>query len=424
MNRLPWQVPDRHWEPRLKAWRWWLFSPLRRLYARVVEKIDHIEVQHEDRVRRCLTEGKAVLILPNHPGHADSSAILAAAERFGRPVYFMTAWQVFAMAGYWERRIYEWHGCFSVDREGIDRRALRTALEILMDGTYPLVIFPEGEVYHLNDRIAPFYDGPAAIALSAARKGREVVVVPCGIRYLYVQDPMPELLEILDRIETRIGWRPRRSLDVVQRVYRFAEAAVTLKELEYLGRCGSGELTTRIRHLADTILSGLEQRHGVSSPEQTIPGRVKTLRRIITRKLAASSVASDGSQQLREELDDLHVVVQLFSYPGNYLRERPTLERLAETIDKFEEDVLEAPTARPRGRRAAVVLFGEPIEIRGGDSRDRDAVAQWTKRFERAVQQLLDELSPLQTPLAAVGSQLEGGRSGTADALCRAQLAR
>ena len=34
----------------------------------------------------------------------------------------------------------------------------------------PLVVFPEGEMYHLGDQITPFHEGAAAMAIAAARK--------------------------------------------------------------------------------------------------------------------------------------------------------------------------------------------------------------------------------------------------------------
>ncbi len=406
MNRQPWRVPDKWWEPRLKAWRWWLLKPLRRLYARIVEQIDHFEIQRAEVVRELLEQDFGVLITPNHAGHADSSAICAAAEEIGRPVYFMTAWQVFAMAGRLEQLIYQWHGCFSVDREGIDRQAFRQAGELLATSPFPLVIFPEGEVYHLNDRVCPFYDGPAAIATSAARKGRPIYCVPCGIRYVYVSDPLPELHEVMNRLEERIGWRPTPERPLMERLYRFAGAALALKEIEYMGRPQEGSLAQRVQRLAEFVLRGLEREHGVESNSAPIPARVKTLRRIIIRQLGHVEPARATSAKLHRQLDDLHFVVQLYSYPGDYLQERPTLERLAETIDKFEEDALGVASATPRGRRAVVVRFGEPIRIKGERTRSRESTAQLTRLLERRVQELLDELSELQTPLppAAIGN--------------------
>ena len=58
----------------------------------------------------------------------------------------------------------------------------------------------------------------------------------------------------------------------------------------------------------------------------------------------------------------MQLVLQLYSYPGDYLSEKPSAERMAETVEKFEEDIYGA--ARPKGRRRARVRLGEPIDLR------------------------------------------------------------
>jgi hypothetical protein len=79
-------------------------------------------------------------------------------------------------------------------------------------------------------------------------------------------------------------------------------------------------------------------------------------------------------------------------YPGDYVAERPTIERIAETLDKAEEDVLRADYPGIRGTRRAVVRFGEPILV----PKEREAkgvVEQWTDLVEGKVQGLLDEIN-------------------------------
>ena len=72
---------------------------------------------------------------------------------------------------------------------------------------------------------------------------------------------------------------------------------------------------------------------------------------------------------------------------------KPTVERMAETLDKFEEDALKRPTATVRGARRAVVSFGEPVAI--PNSADRKKVAHTlTGMFEDGVQMLLDAIEP------------------------------
>jgi len=82
--------------------------------------------------------------------------------------------------------------------------------------------------------------------------------------------------------------------------------------------------------------------------------------------------------------------VQAFSYPGNYVAERSSIERVAETLDKFEEDVLRIPSATIRGARKATVTFGEPIPVQS-DRTKKAAAATLTQLLEDRVQTLLDQ---------------------------------
>ena len=77
------------------------------------------------------------------------------------------------------------------------------------------------------------------------------------------------------------------------------------------------------------------------------------------------------------------------SYPGNYVADEPSIERMAETLDKFEEDVLGYATARIRGARRATVTFGEPIPIEPRKGK-KEAAAALTRMMEERVQALLD----------------------------------
>jgi 1-acyl-sn-glycerol-3-phosphate acyltransferase len=359
-----------------------------------VQRLLEIDVRGLEHLEKALEAKQGVLITPNHSTHADTFVLYDVADRLRRPFYFMAAWQVFSKLGMLERIMLRQHGCFSVDREGADMRAFRQAVSILQDSLNPLVIFPEGEVYHLNDKVTPFREGPAVIAMTAAKRAnRPVVCVPCGIKYEYVQDPTPELVQLMSRLEDRILWRPRPDLPLAERIYRFAEAALALKEQEYLGHTQKGPLPERINSLSHQVLEGFEQRYKLCpSSEATLPERVKALRKEVIEQL---EVAIDNEQrrQGQLDLDDLFFVIQLFSYPGDYVAGKPTIKRMAETLDKFEEDALRVPTATIRGSRRAVVSFGEPIPVQ--HSRDRKTVAHTlTEMFEQRVQMLLDDIKP------------------------------
>ncbi len=367
-----------------------LWRPLRRYHQLRRERIVEISVQGLDYVRRAIEQGHGVLITPNHPGHGDCYLVWEALVRLRRRCYVMTAWQVFEAAKPFERLVYRQHGCFSVNREGNDLQAFRQAVRVLQETSYPLVIFPEGEVYHLNERVTPFREGTAAIVSAAVkRSGRPVTCIPCALKYQYVTDPTPELIEVMNQLEQRLYWRPRPDLPLADRIYRVAEGIMRLKELEYLGTSSDAPLPERVHNLSDEILKRLERHYDMPSRRLTIPERVKELRHQAIQRRSDLPPDHPDQEKISQHLEDLFFVVQLFSYPGDYVAERPTIERMAETIDKFEEDFLGEPTARVRGERRGSVTFGQPIVVHSAG--DRRAIRTLTQTLERRVQSLLDD---------------------------------
>ena len=189
MNRYRMRFAPQTWTPSLSPTlvRW--LRPFRERQQRRVVNIETVNVQGADRVRDALDSGDGLLIMPNHSSHADPYVIYAAADQVGTPIHIMATWHVFhdrTWLGQWMLRK---HGCFSVDREANDIGAFRLASDLLREKRHPLVIFPEGEIYHCNQRITPFRDGAAAIAIAAARKAKRTIrCVPCAIFYRYVEE--------------------------------------------------------------------------------------------------------------------------------------------------------------------------------------------------------------------------------------------
>jgi hypothetical protein len=368
-----------------------MWRPFRRHHQFRKQRLLEIEARGLDHLRRATEVDQGVLITPNHPGHADCYAFFGALEQAGLCCYSMIAWQVFQRSNWFRQLALRHHGCFSVDREGTDMRAFRQAVEILHAAPHPLVVFPEGEVYHLGERITPFRDGPAAMALLAARKGtRPVVCVPCAIKYRYLKDPTPELLMLMNRLERAVYWRPRSDLALANRIYRLAEGLLALKEIEFLGCTSGGPIPERIGRLVNSILARLDGRYGVNNETCTVPERVKVLRHHMISQIESLPEDDPARKQHFDNLDDLFLAVQAFSYPGNYVSERPSIERIAETLDKFEEDVLGASTATVRGARKAIVSFAEPIVVDAAGDK-KEATACLTRLLEQRVQKLLDD---------------------------------
>jgi hypothetical protein len=366
--------------------------------------IDDIEVRGLANVRHAIDSGAGVLLTPNHPFHYDTYTVVHASDQVGTAFYYMAAWQVFARVSRWAQWSLQNYGCFSVNREGNDTQAFRTAIDILQRRAHPLAIFAEGEVYHTNDRVTPFRDGAAMIGLMAARKSeRPIVCIPVAIKYWLIDEPLAELEATLQSLEGRVYWRARPERTLVDRLYQLAAALLAIKEIEYLGEPKSGSVNQRLTHLLQHILLAHEAPLSITGDGKPVPERIKEIRRRAIERLESATDPPTDPMPWARALEDMFLATQLYSYPGNYVAEHPTIERLAETIDKLEEDMLGVPFPSIRGRRRVIVSFDEPIELpreKGG----RDQVAEYSTRFESRVQAMIDQLNA-EFPRAPMGGR-------------------
>jgi len=356
-----------------------------------------------EHLKAVVRRGDGVLITPNHPDFADPGVIFELSRRLGLPFCYMAAYQIFSGSAGLRRFILPRLGVFPVDREGADRAAYGAGLNILVKGRNPLVIFPEGEIYHLADRLTPFREGAAAMAVSAARKrtgqGGTVWIVPAAIKYRFLDgyDPLPELHDLMTDLEARFTWSNTPSRPLLDRMYRYAEALLTLKELEYFDAPRHGALKERIAGLRSHILDGMEHRRLGGLQKNPVPVRVKDLRRACLKALADPATDPEQRAILRQDLNHLFLAIQLFSYPGDYVRDCPTVERLAEILTKFEQDALGVNVPAPRSPRRAVVRLGEPIDVGvlcGPGGRTPGLTSTLTTELETRIQSLLDAIGP------------------------------
>jgi 1-acyl-sn-glycerol-3-phosphate acyltransferase len=388
MNIQPYRTPPQWWSPNLNSFWTAFWRPFRQVRALNEHGLASVDVQGAEFLREAVAANYGTLITPNHPSHADPFALLGAADQLQLPLHFMTAWQVFAATHWLGRRVLRQHGCFSVNREGHDLRAYRRSVTLL-EQRQPLVIFPEGEVFHLNDRVMQFRRGAATAAIrSAQRSQRPIACVPCGIRYRYTADPLPELTQALRRLEISVGIEPHGNRPLLERIRHLSVVALRAKEAEYFGKPSRGSLADRSGALVGSLLTRLESKYRSIAGTRTVPERVKELRR---RSITVQETASqrEDREAAQRDLDDLFFVMQLFSYPADYLDHNPSPERLAETVDKLEEDLLAVPRAGLRAPRHAVVRFSAPVMV---TSRAAWTPKDLTAALEWRVQTVLDNM--------------------------------
>jgi len=394
MNDQPYGIPDKHWPAKLS---YWWFRAARRLRLKALEKQQIIDIQIEqiENLQTALDAGQGVMIAPNHSFHWDSYCLLTVADRLRTPFYVMTAWQVFSQSSRFECESMQRCGCFSVDRENTDIQSMKTAMDILQHRKEPLVVFPEGDIYHTNDRLTAIRDGAAAIALMAARKSeRPIAIVPVAIKRWYTEDPTQSLSRLADKIEERLFWKPQSNKPLVDRILTIASGLLSLKEIEHLGHAQQGGLPERISSLADSILKSAESKYQIPSTKPLTPERIKEIRRkIIQQRSEQGDQASE--QQHREwnaDMQDMFLATQLYSYPGDYLQEHPSWERQAETLDKLQEDVLGASYPSSHGRKTVSIRFGEPIAMPIGKEKKASSEGI-TSELQKQIQSMLDAMN-------------------------------
>jgi 1-acyl-sn-glycerol-3-phosphate acyltransferase len=324
-----------------------VFRPYLRHYLKRTYGIAAAEIRGIHHLRDSIRRGHGMLLAPNHSRPGDPLVMGLLNEQSGRPIHTMASWHLFMegrIRGWILRRI----GCFSILREGLDREALRAAIRIVVGAKRPLVIFPEGMVSRSNDRLSPLQEGIAFIARAAAKERArtvppgQVVIHPVALRYFFEGDLAAAVSPVLQAIETRLSWRPQHHRSVCERIHRVGEALLSLKEIEYLGRAQPGTLHERRSALIDHLLGSLEK-EWINGPRgaSTIE-RVKRLRSAIVPGLMTGTLAEEERARRWRHLADIYLAQQLFCYPENYLRERPTPERLLETVERFEEDLTDA----------------------------------------------------------------------------------
>src|SRR3954464_2576780 len=256
------------------------------------------EIRHLDRLRASIAAGHAILLTPNHPRTADPLAMGWLAVETPCHFHFMASWHLFQRG-----RLYAWAiramGGFSVYREGVDRQAINTAINLLVQAKRPLIIFPEGATSRTADHLQALLDGVAFIARAAAKKRAKfakgelpgkVVLHPIAVKYFFGGDIHSACDEVLTEIEHRLTWQPQRQLPLLERIIKVGSALFSLKEIEYFGQPQVGTIAERLARLIDRLLGPLETEwFGRVQIGPAVP-RVRNLRAKLLPEMVAGKI--------------------------------------------------------------------------------------------------------------------------------------
>lgn len=396
MRRLRNDLPYTFRAPKMQMWLRPLVVLVNRLkQLRKDNCIYEIESSGFEEVAKLHEVGHSIMLAPNHSDHSDPHLIIEQCAQHGMHPYFMGAREIFEVNPITCLAL-QISGVFSVDRDGPDLSAIKTAIGLLEKAEQPLVIFPEGEIYHHHRRIDPLNEGAASILLKAVKRlkdGKQAYLVPIGISFYHNAEVEQTFTERLSNLEDRIGWTPKPDMDVVERVVRLATGVLALKETEFMGVACTGEIKDRLTQLCENLLTDVEGRYPKDGKASKPPERVRALRFRIRRRLLDAEYPPTAveREQLLDDLDRVFTALQAHSYIGDYVSIDPTIDRTAEMIMKLEEDLFGYPNY-PVDRKA-VVRAGEPIAVSqllaDGALGGKEAAGDLTTMLEEQLQGLL-----------------------------------
>jgi hypothetical protein len=111
-------------------------------------------------------------------------------------------------------------------------------------------------------------------------------------------------------------------------------------------------------------------------------------------KILPAMVRGEVSQRERDrrwrQLADIYLAQQVSCYLPDYLIDKPSVDRLYETVERFEEDLTDV--ARAHGPLKVILHVGDAIEV--SPQRDRRAeVDPLMSQIQERLQERLDKLA-------------------------------
>jgi hypothetical protein len=353
-----------------KFWSWAFRTFLLRSFLRRNYGITGWTMEGLDHLRSSMKSGHGILLCPNHCRPSDPMMMGVIVKETPCHVYAMASWHIFKQS-WLESFIVRRIGGFSVYREGLDRQALETSVDIVASAERPLVIFPEGVISRSNDRLLPLMEGVSFVARTAAKKRAKlpspgkVVIHPVAIRYQLQGTPEDSVGAVLTALEGRTFWQAHDHLPIRERISQLGKALMASREIEYFGSPQLGRVSERKQRLIRGVLEPIERLlFGAERPGDVI-SRVKEIRSTIVPKLLDPALPDAERKTCWRQLTDVYYIQCLSLYPPHYLDDNMygvvTPERIVETVHRLEEDLTDKVTIKPEWH--AHFKIGEPIEV-------------------------------------------------------------
>jgi hypothetical protein len=348
-------------------------------------------------------------------------------------------------AGDWLGWLFSKLGGLPILRGKLDRVSLRTARELFVDGKYPISVAPEGATNGHSEIVSSLEPGVALLSfwcveeLIKAQRNEEVLILPVGIQYRYINPRWTKLDSLLSKLEADCGLEVQRISQhtlvnqekvFYERLFPLAEHVLSEMEKFYdrfyhqksphqattvsedSSASPNQALATRLETILNRSLQASEQFFGLA-PKGTIIERCRRIESAswddiyrtdlpdlqtlspLQRGLADWIAEEASLRMLHMRLAESFVAVT-----GNYVQQKPSFERFAETslilFDLIERIKGEQNPKRPRlGWRQALLTVGEPISVtqRWSDYHtSRHAAKQAVNDLTRDLQKALENM--------------------------------
>ena len=123
--------------------------------------------------------------------------------------------------------------------------------------------------------------------------------------------------------------------------------------------------------------------------------RVKALRMKLIPEMIKGQLSEEERARRWRQLHAIYLSQQLSCYPPDYLTAHFSVDRILETLERFEEDLTDK--VRRHGSLKVIIQVGEAIEV--SPERDRSQkVDPLMTQLETTMQGMLDKLA-LESPL-------------------------
>lgn len=344
--------------------------------------------------------------------------------------------------------LYSHLGGTSIQRGKLDLPGLRSARELFTNASFPIAAAPEGATNGHNEIISPLEPGIAQLGfwcaedLQKSDRREEVFIIPVGIKYFYITPPWAKIADLLTQLEKDCGIETQFAIEnhqleeqkLYERLFNLGEEILGIMENFYresyhqnlpdldtlkatfddnsdpLQQLPNALFSLRLQNLLNVALEVAEQYFHIPN-KGTVVDRCRRVEQAGWDCIYREEFKPDKNlsplkralaDRVAEEADlrmwHMRMVESFVAVTGYYVREKPTVERFADTILLMWDLVARikggTSFSRPRlGQQRAQMTIGEPISVTARSpeykANRRQAVANLTQELQHSLEKMI-----------------------------------